>query len=225
MSEGLPSTSATGSRGRIDAARTEGGALDTDDPREAPDGDDTTRRQQVDDEALVHLDVLYGRALRLTGGDEARSEDLVLETILQAWRAWDSYELGTNCKAWLLTILRSTFVDEFRKEKGRRDPVDHDDVEERPVWSRLEEEDPEGEFFDRIVDDEIVEAIEGLPDEFRVTLVLSDVEGLSYREISEELGIPEGAVKSRLYRARRRLQRKLYEYARSMGGARGERGE
>jgi RNA polymerase sigma-70 factor (ECF subfamily) len=215
----------TGHQGRTDDARTEGEALDTDDRPEGAVGDDASKRQQFEEEALVHLDVLYGRALRLTGGDEARSEDLVQEAILKAWRAWDSYELGTNCKAWLLTILRNTFVNEFRQKKRRPDPVDYDDVEERPVWSQLKEEDPEGEFFDRIVDDEIVEAIDELPDEFRVTLVLSDVEGLSYREISEELGIPEGTVKSRLYRARRRLQKELYEYARSMGYVRGESDE
>lgn len=214
-----------GRQDRTDAAHAEGDALDTEDRPEASVGDDAAKRRQFEEEALVHLDALYGRALRLTGGDEARSEDLVQEAILKAWRAWDSYELGTNCKAWLLTILRNAFVNEFRQKKRRPDPVDYDDVEERPVWSQLKEEDPEGEFFDSIIDEEIVEAIEELPDEFRVTLVLSDVDGLSYREISEELGIPEGTVKSRLFRARRRLQRELYEYARSMGYVRGERDE
>lgn len=105
--------------------------------------------------------------------------------MLRAWRSWDTYEAGTNCRAWLMTILRNTFINEFRRKKSRPDPVDFDD-------------------------------------EFRITLVLADVDGLSYREISEQLGIPEGTVESRLYRARRRLQNELYEYARSMGYLTGE---
>ena len=195
--------------------------LDRDEPPPPSVGDASghasSKRREFEDEALVHLDALYGRALRLTGGDEARSQDLVQEAILKAWRAWDSYETGTNCRAWLLTILRNTFINEFRQKKSRPDPVDFDDVEERPVWSQLRHEDPAGDFFDRIIDDEIVEAIEGLPDEFRITLVLSDLEGLSYEEIADELGIALGTVKSRLHRARRRLQKELYEYAREMG--------
>lgn len=183
--------------------------------------DRSAKRSEFEEEALVHLDALYGRALRLTGGDEARSEDLVQETVLKAWRAWDTYESGTNCKAWLMTILRNSFMNEFRRRKNRPAPVDYDDVEERPVWSQLHQEDPAGEFFDRIVDDRVVEAIEGLPETFRVPLVLSDLEGLSYDEIAEQLEVPVGTVKSRLHRARRRLQGELYEYAKSVGFIRG----
>lgn len=142
--------------------------------------------------------------------------------MLRAWRSWETYETGTNCRAWLMTILRNTFVNEFRQQQRRPDPVDYDAVDERPVWSQLKEEDPSGDFFDRIIDDEVVRAIENLDEEFRVTLVLSDVDGLSYAEIAEQLGIPEGTVKSRLYRARRRLQEELYDYARSMGYLSGE---
>lgn len=177
----------------------------------------SSKRVEFEEEALVHLDALYGLGLRLTGGDEARAEDLVQEAALKAWRSWDTYEKGTNCRAWLMTILRNTFVNEFRRRKSRPARVDYDDVEERPVWGKLKEEDPEGEFFDRVVDDEVVRAVEDLPAEFRVTLVLSDVEGLGYEEISQQLGVPLGTVKSRLYRARRRLQNELYEYAVSMG--------
>lgn len=194
-----------------------GGGLSSDEGRQAAVGNGSSKREEFETEALVHLDVLHGRALRLTGGDEARSQDLVQETVLKAWRAWDSYESGTNCKAWLMTILRNTFINEFRQKKSRPDPVDYDDVEERPVWHQLQQEDPAGEFFDRIIDDRIVEAIEDLPEDFRVTLVLSDLEDMSYEEISEKLDVPLGTVKSRLYRARQRLQQELYEYAKSMG--------
>ena len=191
-------------------------------PPQASGEEDASKRRAFEEEALVHLEVLYGRALRLTGGDEARSEDLVQETVLKAWRAWDSYEQGTNCKAWLLTILRNAFINEFRQRKREPDPVDFVDVEERPVWSQLRQEDPAGAFFDQIIDDEIVEAIEELPETFRVPLVLSDLDGLSYEEISEELDVPIGTVKSRLHRARQRLQEELFEYAKSMGYVRGE---
>lgn len=195
--------------------------MDSDEGRHSTVENGPSKRSEFEDEALVHLDVLHGRALRLTGGDEARSQDLVQETVLKAWRAWDSYESGTNCKAWLLTILRNTFINEFRQKKSRPDPVDFDDVEERPVWHQLRQEDPAGEFFDRMIDDEIIEAIEALPEDFRVALVLSDIDDLSYDEIAEELDVPLGTVKSRLYRARRRLQKELYEYAREMGYVRG----
>jgi RNA polymerase sigma-70 factor (ECF subfamily) len=195
--------------------------LDSDEGRHSAVEGGSSKRSEFEDEALVHLDVLHGRALRLTGGDEARSQDLVQETVLKAWRAWDSYESGTNCKAWLLTILRNTFINEFRQKKSRPDPVDYDDVEERPVWNQLRQEDPAGEFFDRMIDDEIIEAIEALPEDFRVALVLSDIEDMSYDEIAAELDVPLGTVKSRLYRARRRLQTELYDYAREMGYVRG----
>lgn len=182
----------------------------------------SSKRSEFEEEALVHLDALYGRALRLTGGDEARSEDLVQETVLKAWRAWDSYETGTNCRAWLLTILRNAFINDFRSRKSRPDPVDYDDIAERPSSSQLREEDPEGAFFEQLVDDRIVEAIEALSDTFRVPLVLSDLEGLSYGEIAEQLDIPVGTVKSRLHRARGRLKEELYDYARSVGFVKGD---
>lgn len=180
------------------------------------------KREEFEEEALVHLDALYGLGLRLTGGDEAQSEDLVQETVLKAWRSWDTYESGTNCRAWLMTILRNTFINEFRRRKSRPSEVDYDDIAERSTFFRLKDQDPEGKFFDRLIDDEVVEAVEGLPEEFRTTLVLSDLEGLSYEEIAGQLGIPVGTVKSRLFRGRRRLQEKLYDYAVSVGYLKGD---
>ena len=176
-----------------------------------PSTDD--RRTQFEREALPHLDALYGLALRLTGGDEARSEDLVQDAVLKAWRNWDSFELGTNCRAWLMTILRNTFINEFRRDKSRPNPVEFDEVAERPPGDNLFEADPEGRIFERIIDREVIEAIQGLPDDFRVPVVLSDIEGLAYQEIADLLDIPVGTVKSRLFRARKRLQEELYAYA------------
>jgi len=174
------------------------------------------KRRQFEDEALVHLCTLYNVALRLTR-DPAEAEDLVQETVLKAYRAWDRYERGTNCRAWLLTILRNTFINDFRKRSKRPDPVPFDAVEEVSVFGDVKDEDPEGSFFRHLVDDEVRRAIDELPEEFRLPVVLSDVEGLSYAEIAEVLELPVGTVKSRLFRGRRRLQRRLYEYAVEMG--------
>lgn len=195
-----------------------GAGRDADGPRPLEDmtGSDD-RSARFEREALVHLDGLYGLALRLTGGDAARAEDLVQDTMLKAWRAWDRFEPGTNARAWLSTILRNTFINDFRRRTRRPEPVAFEDVAERAVFVEVAEEDPEGGFFDRLVDDEVIAAIDELPDEFRVAVVLSDLEGLGYEEISRAMGIPVGTVKSRLYRGRRRLQRSLYAYAREMG--------
>src|SRR5881396_1794562 len=135
------------------------------------------KRASFEREALVHLDVLYRVALRLSG-NPSDADDLVQETMLKAYRAWDQYEKGTNAKAWLLTILRHAFINEYRRK------IRH-------------------------------------PEAFRETLVLSDVEGMSYQEIAGILQVPVGTVKSRLFRARQLLQAKLYDYAVEMGYIKG----
>ncbi len=175
------------------------------------------RRREFEEEALVHLDALYGLGLRLSGGDEPRAEDLVQEAMLKAYRAWDRFEAGTNCRAWLMTILRNTFINQFRRQKARPNSVEFDLVAERPSSESLYEADPEGRIFRHIIDDEVIAAIDELPEEFRVAIVLSDIEGLSYQEVAELMEIPVGTVKSRLFRARKRLQERLYEYAVEMG--------
>lgn len=175
-----------------------------------------TRREEFEREALPHLDAVYGLALRLTGGDVARSEDLVQETILKAWRAWDRFEVGTNGRAWLSTILRNTFLNEVRRDRTGG-AVAFDEVAERASLPALFQADPEGRVLDRIVGEEIARAIEELPGEFRVPVVMGDIEGLGYQEIAEELGIPVGTVKSRIFRGRRRLQERLHRHAVEMG--------
>jgi RNA polymerase sigma-70 factor (ECF subfamily) len=178
---------------------------------------DTQRTREFEAEALPHLDALYGLGLRLTGGDESAAQDLVQETMLRAYRAWDSFELGSNCRSWLMTILRNTFINDYRKRKNRPSSVDYDEIAERPVFMDARDKDPEGRFFTRLIDREVISAIEELPTDFRIPLVLADIEGLGYQEIAELLALPLGTVKSRLFRARRRLQRQLYEYAIDMG--------
>jgi len=181
---------------------------------------DQKKRASFEQEALVHLDALYRVALRLTG-NAADADDLVQETMLKAYRAWDQYEKGTNAKGWLLTILRNSFINEYRRRTRHPETVDVDTIEPYAVFGEVQEDDPQGAFFDQIVDDEVLKAIDELPVAFRETLVLSDVEGMSYQEIGKILGVPVGTVKSRLFRARQALQGKLYEYAVSMGYIKG----
>ncbi len=176
----------------------------------------TSKRREFEDEALIHLDTLYNVALRLTG-NASDAEDLVQDTIIKAFRAWDKYEPGTNCRAWLVTILRNTFINQFRREAKRPTPVQYDSVEDISVFETVQDRDPAGTFFRFIVDDEVKRAIQDLPEEFRVPVVLSDVEGMGYAEIAEILDVPVGTVKSRLFRGRRRLQQRLYDYALEMG--------
>jgi RNA polymerase sigma-70 factor (ECF subfamily) len=174
------------------------------------------RREQFEREALPHLDAVYRVALRLAG-DPTEAEDLAQETMLKALRAWEQYRLGTNAKAWLLTILRNAFLNRHRRERRRRETADVYEIEPFTVFRDVQEVDPEGRFFARLVDDEVLHAIDALPVEYKEALVLADVEGLSYAEVAEVLEVPVGTVKSRLFRARQQLQKRLYDYAVEMG--------
>ena len=168
------------------------------------------RRASFDAEALPHLDALYRVALRLTG-DPTQAEDLVQDTMLKAYRSWRQYRPGTNAKGWLLTILRNTFINDYRRRKLEPVAMDLEAVEPHAIYRAVEDVDPEGTFFSQIVDEKVLEAVDALPPEFREVLVLSDIEGMSYAEIAETLEIPVGTVKSRLFRARRLLQAALYQ--------------
>lgn len=169
------------------------------------------------------MDAVYRFALRLSESrDEA--EDLVQDTYLRAYRAWEQYLPGTRCKSWLFTICRNVFL-RRRERSQRHDAIlletAHDDPRaisrEASVFAASRDEDPEGEFFRSIVDDQIVTAIEQLSEEYRLVVVLSDLEDLSYGEIAEVMEIPVGTVKSRLFRGRRQLQRWFYDCALEMG--------
>lgn len=171
-------------------------------------------------EALLHLDELIGLGLRLTGGDASGAEDLARETLLGAYRARGDVRGTTNLRAWLMAILRDIFVDELRERGRRPGPVDRDETEPGPagrdegaeggIYHELGPADPEEDFLDRLADREVAEAIEGLEDDDRVPLVLADLEVMSYRDIAETMQVPVSTVTSRLFRARRRLQRELY---------------
>ncbi len=187
----------------------------------------SNEQTQTDDfnrEILPHLDAVYRFALRLAGaGDPA--EDLVQETFLRAWRSFGQYSPGTRAKSWLFTICRNVFLRQvergqrqseiIEKEAPRSDAGAGDMA--NPLWSEASETDPEGRFFHEIVDDQVLAAIDALPEEYRTAVVLSDLEGLNYQEIADLMEVPVGTVKSRLFRGRRRLQKELYDYAVEMG--------
>ncbi|HET7584435.1 MAG TPA: sigma-70 family RNA polymerase sigma factor [Gemmatimonadaceae bacterium] len=184
-------------------------------PSPGSDADRSARRAQFEKEALVHLDALYSFALKLTRSRD-HAEDLVSETILRAFDRWEQYRLGTNIRAWMFTILYHAFVSRKRRIDVHEVPL----PEDLNGWSAYEtvgEADPEGRFYDSFVDEEVTRAIDALPQDYRAAVVLSDVHGLRYAEIAEILGIPEGTVKSRLFRGRRILQRALVGYATEMG--------
>lgn len=172
-------------------------------------------RAHFEQEALVHLDALYSFALKLSRArDEA--EDLVSDTVLRAFERWEQYRLGTNIRAWLFTILYHLFVSRKRRIDAR-EVSESDSGPGRATRDAVGDADPEGTYYDSFLDDEIVRAIDSLPDEYRTAVVLSDIQELRYAEIAQILGIPEGTVKSRLFRGRRLLQRKLRGYAEAMG--------
>ena len=187
------------------------------------DGESSAHQADFETEALPHMDAVYRFALRLSGAPDA-AEDLVQETFFRAFRAWDQYTPGTRCKSWLFTICRNVYL--RQRERGQR----HDEILAReagedprsisgeiPAWFSTLGRDPEKTFFDSFVDREVLEAIDSLQAEYREAVVLSDVEGLAYQEVADMLDIPVGTVKSRLFRGRRQLQQKLYEYATTMG--------
>jgi RNA polymerase sigma-70 factor (ECF subfamily) len=173
------------------------------------------RRAAFEREALLHLDALYSFALKLSRSrDDA--EDLVSDTMLRALERWEQYRLGTNIRAWLFTILYHLFVSRKRRIDAR-EVLAPDDADGGSHFEPVGETDPEGTFYDSFIDEQVVAAIEALPDEYRSAVMLSDVQGMRYAEIASVLGVPEGTVKSRLFRGRRILQKKLRGYATDMG--------
>lgn len=174
--------------------------------------------------ALVHLDALYRTALRLTR-NRAEAEDLVQETCLRAFRAFDRFDPGSNCRAWLFTILRNVFLN---RQRGRdREVHDPDGVlasEATEVTTLgFSPNNPEEEFFQTVLHGDVDRALRAVPLVYREAVILADLEGLSYKEVSEVLGCPVGTVMSRLSRARHLLQRSLAGFAREHGYLREER--
>ncbi|HHC07700.1 MAG TPA: sigma-70 family RNA polymerase sigma factor [Actinobacteria bacterium] len=172
-------------------------------------------------DALRYAPQLYSAALRMTR-NPADAEDIVQETFLKAFRAYDSFQEGTNLKAWLYRILTNTYINKYRRAQRRPSEVELGELQDLYLFRRLGEssgavESAEQQALDAFVDEDIIEAIESLPENFRMPVILADVEGFSYKEIAEMLDIPIGTVMSRLHRGRKALQRKLWNIAAERG--------
>lgn len=174
-------------------------------------------RRAFQREAMPHARALYGAALRLTRSPDD-ANDLVQETMFKAWRAWASFEEGTNCKAWLFRILTNTFINKYRRKTKERDILEgaskiDAEAELVHIPSKRATLDPEGALADRGLADEVLKALEQVPVDFRTVVVLSDIEGFAYQDIADMVGIPVGTVMSRIFRGRRLLQEQLFDYA------------
>jgi len=168
-----------------------------------------------------HLHSLYSTALRMTH-NQNDAEDLVQDTLYKAFRALEQFQKDTNFRAWIFRILVNTFITAYRKAIKQPQKVSYDDLEEFFLYKRLDEtvglqETSKEDFLENIFDDDIKEALENLPYQFRLVVLLCDVEGFSYNEIANIIDAPLGTVMSRLYRGRKLLQRYLWNYAKKRG--------
>ena len=181
--------------------------------------DEQKLHEEFEKEAVPHMDSLYNYALKMTG-DSDDANDLIQETYLKAFRFWDKFEKGTNCKAWLFRILKNTYINTYRKETKEPDKVDYEDVEnfyENVKPSSTDSAHLEKDIYDNLLDDELSEAITSLPEDFRTVVILCDIEGYTYDEIADFIDCPVGTVRSRLHRARKMLFTKLHKYAADKG--------
>jgi len=175
-------------------------------------------KKRFQEEALPLLDSLYAGALRMTR-NPADAEDLVQETMLRAYRSFNRFEPGTNLKAWLFRILTNAYINVYRKRQREPQKVSQDDVEEFDLYQELKDHDPqfsatpETIVLDSLVDSDIIEAIDALPEQFRLAVILSDIEGFTYAEMAEIMDVPLGTVMSRLHRGRKALQKRLWDLA------------
>ncbi len=174
------------------------------------------KRKEFEAEGLPHMDALYRTALRMTK-NEGDAEDLVQEAIVKAYRHWDKFEKGSNCRAWLFKIMTNIFINDYRSKSRAPVSVNVDDIDDNFLYGQLANlgpsETPEQALFAKVFDDDVRKAIEELPDDFRIVVILSFLEGFSYQEIADIVDLQLGTVKSRLHRGRKLLQKQLYEYA------------
>jgi RNA polymerase sigma-70 factor (ECF subfamily) len=178
------------------------------------------RKKEFEETTLPYMDSLYNTALRMTKERE-EAEGLVQETYLLAYKRFDSFLKGTNCKAWLFKILRNLFINKYRKNIESPATVQYEEIENYYLYNQLtsHQDFTRIDFFkepsrlEELIGEDVNVTLQGLPDEFKEVVVLSDIEGFTYEEISHIIDSPIGTVKSRLNRARRSLQKKLWDYA------------
>jgi RNA polymerase sigma-70 factor, ECF subfamily len=187
-------------------------------------------KERFQQEALPLLDSLYAGALRMTR-NPSDAEDLVQETMLRAYRAFDRFEAGTNLKAWLFRILTNAYINTYRKKQREPQKVSSDEIEEFDLYRELKNHDPafsespESLVLDSLVDSDITDALDDLPEQFRMAVILSDLQGFSYAEMAEIMDVPLGTVMSRLHRGRKALQKRLWDLAREKGIVKGPRAD
>ena len=171
------------------------------------------------EDAMPLMGGLYSAAMRMTR-NAADAEDLVQETYLKAFNAYERFEVGTNLKAWMYRILTNSYINAYRKKQRRPDESDIDDIEDLYLYRRLGgaesavlSRSAEDELLEMFGEDEVKLALEDLPEHYRMPILLADVEGFAYKEIAEILDVPIGTVMSRLHRGRKQLQKRLYSFA------------
>ncbi len=183
--------------------------------------DEAELRERFERDVLPLLPSLYGAAMRMTR-NPADAEDLVQDTYLRAYRGFAGFQEGTNLKAWLYRILTNSFINTYRKKQREPQTVEGpDDADEWYLYDRLGgrnvEVSAENEVLDRIPDSDVKAALESLSENFRLAVLLADVEGFSYKEIAEIMDVPIGTVMSRLHRGRKALERALFDTAKERG--------
>lgn len=181
--------------------------------------EEVQKQEDFEEEIIPHLDAMYNFALRLTS-DPSDAEDLVQDTIVKAFRFFSSYEKGTNAKAWLFRILKNSYINNYRKQSKQPNQVDYDEVStfyETIRAERTDTSDLEDKMFRDLIDDDISQALEELPEDFRTVVLLCDIEDFTYEEIANMLDVPIGTIRSRLHRGRNLLKAQLMEYAKKRG--------
>lgn len=181
--------------------------------------EDKIKQKEFNVEIMPHIDTLHNFALRLTK-DENDADDLVQDAVVKAYRFFKGYEKGTNAKAWLYRILKNSFINNYRKASNKPPEVDYDEVSsyyETVRAERTNTTDLESLMYRELMDDNLSKALSKLPEDFRTVVLLCDVDGFTYEEISNMMDVPIGTIRSRLHRGRNLLKAELHEYASKRG--------